>query len=61
MNIDIKRHLKNSLFMSDSELFDFAKTCPHRYKVYEINKKNGGTRTIAQRWSHMFEQLKAYL
>ena len=38
MNIDIKRHLKNSLFMSDLELFEFAKTCPHRYKVYEINK-----------------------
>ena len=54
MNIDIKRHLKNSLFMSDSELFDFAKTCPHRYKVYEINKKNGGTRTIA----HPSKELK---
>ncbi|MHA3080329.1 retron St85 family RNA-directed DNA polymerase [Acinetobacter sp. ANC 5502] len=54
MSIDVKRHLKNSLFMSDSELFEFAKTCPHRYKVYEINKKNGGTRTIA----HPSKELK---
>ena len=54
MNIDIKRHLKNSLFMSDLELFEFAKTCPHRYKVYEINKKNRGTRTIA----HPSKELK---
>lgn len=54
MNIDIKRILKNHLFMSDIELFEFAKTCPHRYKVYEINKKNGGTRTIA----HPSKELK---
>lgn len=54
MSIDIKRHLKNSLFMGDLELFEFAKTCPHRYKVYEIKKKNGGTRTIA----HPSKELK---
>ncbi|WP_171289218.1 retron St85 family RNA-directed DNA polymerase [Acinetobacter baumannii] len=54
MNIDIKRHLKDALFMSDSELFDLAKTCPHRYKVYEIDKKNGGKRLIA----HPSKELK---
>ena len=54
MSIDIKRHLKNSLFMNDLELLELAKTCPHRYKVYEIKKKNGGTRTIA----HPSKELK---
>lgn len=54
MNIDIKRHLKNALFMSDSEIFELSKTCPHRYKVYEIDKKNGGKRLIA----HPSKELK---
>lgn len=54
MNIDIKRHLKDALFMSDSELLELAKTCPHRYKVYEIDKKNGGKRLIA----HPSKELK---
>ena len=36
MNVEINRHLKDALFMSDSELLHLAKTCPHRYKVYEI-------------------------
>ena len=54
MNIEINRHLKDTLFMSDSELLQLAKTCPHRYKVYEIDKKNGGKRLIA----HPSKELK---
>jgi RNA-directed DNA polymerase len=54
MNIDIKRHLKNALFLNDSEIFELSKTCPHRYKVYEIDKKNGGKRLIA----HPSKELK---
>lgn len=54
MNIEIKRHLKDALFMSDNELLELARTCPHRYKVYEIDKKNGGKRLIA----HPSKELK---
>jgi RNA-directed DNA polymerase len=54
MNVEINRHLKDALFMSDSELLHLAKTCPHRYKVYEIDKKNGGKRLIA----HPSKELK---
>jgi RNA-directed DNA polymerase len=54
MKINIERHLKDALFMSESELFELAKTCPHRYKVYEIDKKNGGKRLIA----HPSKELK---
>ncbi|OTG68417.1 hypothetical protein B9T25_06125 [Acinetobacter sp. ANC 4470] len=40
--------------MSEKELFNFSKTCPHRYKVYPIPKKNGGERIIA----HPAKELK---
>lgn len=30
------------------QLLAFASTCPHRYKTYQIPKKTGGVRTIAQ-------------
>lgn len=44
----IAENLSKTLGLSVVELISFAKTCPWRYKVYEIKKRNGGKRTIAQ-------------
>lgn len=34
--------------LNTTELNIFIKTAPYRYKKYEIPKRKGGTRTIAQ-------------
>lgn len=54
MELNISKQLQNHLYMSEEELFNFSKTCPHRYKVYPIPKKNGGVRIIA----HPAKELK---
>lgn len=51
----IAKYLSQSLLMTESDLIKFAKTAPHRYKVYEIKKRNSTkTRTIA----HPSKELK---
>lgn len=51
----IIEHLTESLFMAEHDSIDFALTSPHRYKVYEIPKRNSNkTRTIA----HPAKELK---
>lgn len=54
MEFDLITQLKKNLYMSEEEIFSLSKTCPHRYKVYQIPKKNGGMRTIA----HPAKELK---
>ncbi|MFW1983296.1 retron St85 family RNA-directed DNA polymerase [Acinetobacter guillouiae] len=54
MEFNISNKLQNYLYMTEEELFKFSKTCPHRYKVYPILKKNGGQRIIA----HPAKELK---
>lgn len=54
MELKISNQLQKHLFINSEELFKFSKTCPHRYKVYDIPKKDGGTRTIA----HPSKELK---
>lgn len=51
----IIKYLSSLLYMSDNEVINFAQTSPHRYKVYEIPKRNcKGTRIIA----HPSKELK---
>jgi len=51
----IVEYLSESLFMTEHEITSFAMTSPHRYKVYEIAKRNSkGTRTIG----HPSKELK---
>lgn len=40
--------VSKALNMDEETLLSFAATCPHRYKTYEIPKRSGGSRTIAQ-------------
>lgn len=47
--------LSDTLFMDEKDIFHFSATAPHRYKKYEINKRNGnGKRLIA----HPSKELK---
>jgi len=51
----IVEHLSESLFMAEHDIISFALSSPHRYKVYEIAKRNSKkTRTIA----HPSKELK---
>jgi RNA-directed DNA polymerase len=51
----IIEYLSESLFMAKYDIVSFALTSPHRYKVYEIAKRNSNnTRTIA----HPSKELK---
>ncbi len=51
----IVEHLAERLYISENDLIHFAQTSPHRYKVYEIAKRNSAkTRTIA----HPSKELK---
>lgn len=46
--MDILDGLSSFLMLSNDDINNFASTCPHRYKKYEIPKRNGkGTRLIA--------------
>ncbi len=47
--MDIYESLSEILLIDESEIIDYIKKAPYKYKVYEIPKRNGrGTRTIAQ-------------
>lgn len=46
--MDILKYLHETLLMDERDIISFSSTAPHRYKVYEIPKRNSqGTRTIA--------------
>jgi RNA-directed DNA polymerase len=48
MTFDLISFLEESLLIERRELSRFISSSPHRYKIYEIPKRNGkGTRTIA--------------
>lgn len=58
--MDIYESLSEILLIDESEIVEYIKKAPYRYKVYEIPKRNGhGTRTIAQpaRELKVFQQL----
>jgi len=45
----IIEHLSKRLFWPEKSVYNYILTCPYRYKVYEIPKRNGkGSRVIAQ-------------
>lgn len=51
----IIKYLSDSLYINESDIIRFSQTAPHRYKVYEIPKRNSDqTRTIA----HPSKELK---
>ncbi|CAI3141858.1 hypothetical protein MWMV7_MWMV7_02143 [Acinetobacter calcoaceticus] len=51
----VMQYLKTNLFMSEMDILKFASTAPHRYKFYQIAKRNGkGFRDI----SHPSSELK---
>lgn len=51
----IIKHLSDTLFLAEHDIVSFSLTSPHRYKVYEIPKRNSKkTRTIA----HPSKELK---
>jgi retron-type reverse transcriptase len=51
----IIEHLSDTLFLAEHDIVSFSLTSPHRYKVYEIPKRNSKkTRTIA----HPSKELK---
>jgi len=51
----IIKHLSDTLFLAEHDIVRFSLTSPHRYKVYEIPKRNSKkTRTIA----HPSKELK---
>jgi len=51
------KFLSDTLCMDESDIIKFSSTSPHRYKTYEIPKRNGkGTRTIA----HPAKELKFF-
>ena len=53
--MNIADFLRDTLCMTKAEILKFSVTAPHRYKVYDIPKRNGkGTRTIA----HPSKELK---
>lgn len=53
--MDLFKQVQQKLFIGESVLIGFAKSAPLKYKVYEIQKRNGkGTRTIA----HPSKELK---
>ncbi len=45
---DLVAELSSALSLSPSELLLLAARAPHSYKIYTIDKKTGGKRTIAQ-------------
>lgn len=47
--MDIYQELSSKFLIDENALVDYIKRAPHKYKVYQIPKRNGsGTRTIAQ-------------
>jgi retron-type reverse transcriptase len=55
--MDLKSLLSSAFMLDDETIYRFAVTCPHRYKVYSIQKRNGkGLRTIA----HPSKELKVF-
>jgi hypothetical protein len=46
----IIKHLSDTLFLAEHDIVSFSLTSPHRYKVYEIPKRNskklGRSRTL---------------
>ena len=54
----IVKELSQIFFFSERKIFNWIKTSPIRYKVYEIEKRNGGKRTIAQpeKYSKLLQQ-----
>ncbi len=40
--------LRNQFSLSSNELQRYVNSCPHRYKTYNIRKRNGGAREISQ-------------
>ena len=47
--MNILQWLANELMLSEKDIYDFIKSCPHRYKKYNIKKRNEkGSRRIAQ-------------
>lgn len=48
MTINLLQHLSIRLGMGRTDLLRIISTAPKRYKVYQIPKRRGGTRTIAQ-------------
>lgn len=42
------KFLCSHLGLSKEQLYIYSKTCPRRYKKYQIDKRNGGKRQIAQ-------------
>jgi RNA-directed DNA polymerase len=48
MNGTLLRDLSLAFAMGQRDLLTIIQTAPLRYKVYDIPKRNGGTRTIAQ-------------
>jgi RNA-directed DNA polymerase len=44
----IATEVSKLLGMTTDEFLNYAKTCPWRYKVYTVAKRNGGKRIIAQ-------------
>lgn len=48
MKLDVISYLEESLLVDSREIQRFIASSPHRYKIYQIPKRNGsGTRTIA--------------
>ncbi|MGA4636878.1 retron St85 family RNA-directed DNA polymerase [Pseudomonas solani] len=45
---EVLSEISSSLTLTATELIQLATKSPYTYKVYEINKKTGGLRTIAQ-------------
>ncbi|AOR66094.1 hypothetical protein BBJ41_00210 [Burkholderia stabilis] len=48
MKIDLSQRLQESLGVSSDQLARLVARAPYAYKVYEIKKRSGGMRTIAQ-------------
>ncbi|KZK95863.1 Reverse transcriptase (RNA-dependent DNA polymerase) [Pseudovibrio sp. Ad46] len=46
--VTIIDHIQHEFGFSRNELVAYAGTCPHRYKTYNIRKRNGDPRTISQ-------------
>lgn len=45
---DFRGNISSALVVSSNDVSRLIIRAPHTYKIYEINKKNGGKRTIAQ-------------
>ncbi|MFM0610187.1 retron St85 family RNA-directed DNA polymerase [Paraburkholderia sediminicola] len=48
MNMDLAQKIQEALGVTDEQLTRLVARAPYAYKVYEIAKRSGGSRTIAQ-------------